>query len=74
MEEMRSACKILVGKPEGERPLTIPRHCCKDHIKMDLTETKLEGVDWIHMAQNSNWWQALVNTVFNLGLQVKWKL
>jgi hypothetical protein len=56
----------LVGNPEGKRPLRIPRRTWENNIKMDLRETGLEGVDWIHVAQDSVQWQALVNTVMNL--------
>jgi hypothetical protein len=42
---MRNACKILVGKPEGKRPLGRPRHRWKGNIKMDLWEIGLEGVN-----------------------------
>jgi len=43
---------ILVGKPEGKRPLKRPRNIWKDNIKLDLTETGWEGVDWIQLAQD----------------------
>jgi hypothetical protein len=45
---MRNAYKILVGKPDGKRPLRRPRHIWEDNIKMDLREIELEGVNWIH--------------------------
>jgi hypothetical protein len=48
MAEMRNVYIILVGNPEGRRPLEIPRHKWEDNIKMDLMETGLEGVDLIH--------------------------
>jgi hypothetical protein len=51
--------KGLVGKPEGKRPLGRPRRRWVDNIKMD-------GVDWIDMAQDRNQWRALVNTVLKL--------
>jgi hypothetical protein len=48
---MRNAYRILVGKPEGKRPLGRPRRRWKDNIKIDLRETVLDGVDWVDMAQ-----------------------
>jgi hypothetical protein len=52
MGEMRNTCEILVGKPEGERPLLRPRLVWKDNIKMDQREIYLEGVDSVHLAQD----------------------
>jgi hypothetical protein len=60
------ACRILVGKPEGKRPLGRPRRRWVDNIKMDLTEIGWDGVDWIELAQDRDLWRALVNTVMNL--------
>jgi hypothetical protein len=51
---MRNAYTILVGKPEGKRPLGRPRHRWEDNIKMDLREIELEGVHLIHQVQNSD--------------------
>jgi hypothetical protein len=48
MGEMRNACKILVGKPEGKRPLGRPRRRWGDYNGMDLTEIWWEGVYWMH--------------------------
>jgi hypothetical protein len=66
MGEQRNAYRILVGKPEGKRPLGRPRRRWVDNIQMDLREIGLDGVDWIDMAQDGDQWRALVNTVFNL--------
>jgi hypothetical protein len=66
MGEKRNAFRILVGKPEGKRPLGRPRHRWVDEIKMDLREIGWDGVDWIDMAQNRDQWRVLVNTVLNL--------
>jgi hypothetical protein len=58
--------RILVGKPEGKRPLGRPRRRWVDNIKMDLREIGCDGVNWIDMAQDRDQWRALVNTVLNL--------
>jgi hypothetical protein len=55
-----------VGKPEEKRPLERPRRRWEDGIKMDLGEIGWEGVEWIHLAQDRDRWQALVNAVMNL--------
>jgi hypothetical protein len=57
----RNAYNILVGKPEGKRPLGSPRHRWED-IRMDLREIGWESVDWTHLTQDRDQWQALVNT------------
>jgi hypothetical protein len=66
MGETRNAYRILVGKPEGKRPLARPRHRWVDNIKTDLTEIEWDGMDWIEQAQDRDQWRALVNTVTNL--------
>jgi hypothetical protein len=66
MGEVRGAYNILVGRPEGRRPLGRPRRRWEDKIKMDLREIVFEDVDWIHWAQDRDSWRALVNTVMNL--------
>jgi hypothetical protein len=60
--------KLAVGKPEANRPLGRPRRRWDDNIKMDLRELRLEGVDWIDLAQGRDRWLALVNTVRNVGI------
>jgi hypothetical protein len=66
MGEVRAAYKILVGKPEGRRPLGRPRRRWEDNIKMDLMEIGFGDVDWIDLAQVRVMWRAIVNTVMNL--------
>jgi hypothetical protein len=60
MEETRNAYRILVGKPEGKRPLGRPKRRWGDNIKMDLTEIGCDGVDWIDLAQDRDQWRVLV--------------
>jgi hypothetical protein len=66
MGETRNAYRILVGKPEGKRPLGRQRRRWVENIKMDLTEIGWDDVDWIELAQDRDQWRALVNTVMNL--------
>jgi hypothetical protein len=66
MGEVRGAHNILVGKPEGKRPLGRPKCRWEDNIKMELEEIGFGDVDWIHLAQDRDRWRALVNTVMSL--------
>jgi hypothetical protein len=66
MREKRNACRLLVRKPEGKRPLGRPRHGWVNNIKMDLLEIGWGSVDWIDLAQDRDKWRALVNAVMNL--------
>jgi hypothetical protein len=66
MGEGRGAYRILMGRPEGRRPLERLGCRWEDNIKMDLKEVEWEGVDWIDMAQDRNRWRALVSAVMNL--------
>jgi hypothetical protein len=66
MGEKRNAYGILVGKPEGKRPLGRPRRRWEDNIRMDLRDIEWGGMDWIDLAQDRDQWRALVNTVINL--------
>jgi hypothetical protein len=65
-EQKKNAYRILVGKPEGKRPLGRPRRRWVVKIKMDLREIEWDDVDWIELAQDSDHWRALVNTVMSL--------
>jgi hypothetical protein len=62
----RSVYRVLVGRPEGKRPLGRSRRKWEDNIKMDLRETGIDGVNWIRLAQDRVQWRACVNTVMNL--------
>jgi hypothetical protein len=64
--EKRTVYRILVGKPEGKRPLGRPRRRCVDNNKIDLRETGWDGMDWLYLAQDRDQWRTLVNTVMNL--------
>jgi hypothetical protein len=63
--EGKGACRILVGRPEGKRPLRRPRRRWKDNIKMDLREIGIDGANWIRLAQDRVQWRAFVNTVMS---------
>ena len=64
MGEGRGVHRVLVGKPEGKRPLGRPRRRWEDNIKMDLREVG-RGENWMELAQDRDRWLALVNTVMN---------
>ena len=66
MGKRRGVYRVLVGKPEGKRPLRRPRHRWEDNIKMDLQEVGRWYVDLIELAQDRDRWQALVTAVMNL--------
>ena len=57
---------VLVGKPEGKRPLWRPRRRWEDNMKMDLQEVECGCGDWMELAQDKDMWRALVSTVGNL--------
>jgi hypothetical protein len=58
--------RVVVGKPEGKRPLGRPRHRWEDNIKMNIQEVGCEGMDWIELAQDRDRCQALVDVVMNV--------
>jgi hypothetical protein len=66
MGEGRNVYRVLVGKPEGNRPLERLRRRWEEGIKMDLREIVWGGVEWIHLAQDRDRWRAVVNAVMNL--------
>jgi hypothetical protein len=74
--------RILMGKPEGKRPLGTPRRRWEDKIRMDLREIGWVSKDWIQLAQDRDRWRAVVNAVMNLRVLaprsycsecIKWK-
>jgi hypothetical protein len=68
MGERRGAYRVLVGKPDGRRPLGRPRCRWEDNIKMDLREVGWGGADWIDLAHDRDRWWDLVNAVMNLRI------
>jgi hypothetical protein len=66
MGERRGVYRVLVGKPEGKKPLGRPRRRWEGNIKMDLQEVVCGGMDWIELAQDRDSLRALVNVVMNL--------
>jgi hypothetical protein len=66
MGEIRNVYGILVGKPEGKRPVGRPRHVWEGNIRMDLREVGWAGVEWMHLANNRDEWWDLVNAVMNI--------
>ena len=62
----RGVYRVLVGKPEGRRPLGRPRHRWVDNIRMDLQEVGCGCMDWIGLAQDRDRWRMLVSVVMNL--------
>jgi hypothetical protein len=65
MGEKRNVYRLLVGAPDGRRPLGRPRRRWIDNINIGLLEIRLNVVDWIGLAQNRYGWRALVNAVMN---------
>jgi hypothetical protein len=66
MVEGRGVYRVLVGKPEGKRPVGRPRRRWEDNIRMDLQEVGGSGGDWMELSQDRDRWRALVGTVRNL--------
>jgi hypothetical protein len=68
MEEGRGVYRVFVRRPEGKRPLGRPSRRWEDNIKMDLRDIRIDGANWIRLAQDRVQWRAFVNTVMNLRL------
>jgi len=66
MGKERGVYRVLVGKPEGRRPLRRPRHRWVDNIRMDLQEVGCVYMDWIGLAQDRDRWRTLVSALMNL--------
>jgi hypothetical protein len=66
MGTRRGVYRVLVGRPEGKRPLGRPRHSWEDNTKMDLRELGIDGTNWIQLAQDRVQWRVFVRTVMNL--------
>ena len=66
MGEERVVYRVLLGKPEGRRPLGRPRHRRVDNIRLDLQEVECGYMDWIGLAQEIDRWRTLVSAVMNL--------
>ena len=71
MEKSRGVHRVLVGNPEGKRPLGRPRRRGEDNIKMGLQEAECKCMDWIELAEDRDGWRALVNAVMSLGVRKK---
>ncbi|KAJ4441989.1 hypothetical protein ANN_11853 [Periplaneta americana] len=69
MGESRNAYRVLVGRPDGKRPLGRPRRRWEDNIKMDLREVGYEGRDWINLVQDRDQWRAYVRAAMNLRVR-----
>jgi hypothetical protein len=66
MGEGRGVYRVLVGRPEGKRPLGRPRRRWEDNFEMDLREIRIDGANWTRLPQDRVHWRACVNTVMNL--------
>jgi hypothetical protein len=65
-----NVCSVLLGKPEGKIPLGRPRHWWGDNFIIDLKEVRWEGVIWIYLACDRDWWKAFVNSIGTFGFHV----
>jgi hypothetical protein len=71
MGEGRGVYRFLVGRPEGKRPLGRPRRRWEDNITMNLREIRIDGANWIRLAQDRVQWRAFVSTVMNRRVPLK---
>jgi hypothetical protein len=69
MRERKGVYRVLVGTPEGNRPLGRPSRKWEDNIKMDFQEVRCGGTDWMDLAHDRDKWWALVNAVMNLRVR-----
>ena len=65
MDEGRRAFKVLAGTPTGKRPLGRPRRRWEENTRMDLKEIGINTRNWVHLAQNRDYWRAIVNVALN---------
>jgi hypothetical protein len=65
MGEGRGVYKVLVGRPEGKKPLGKSRRRWEDNVKMDFRETGIDGANWSQLVHDRVWWRAFVSTVMN---------
>jgi hypothetical protein len=72
MEEGRCVFKILTGKPTGKRSLGRPRRRWEDNIRMNLKQIVINTRNWVGLAQDKDYWTALVNAVLNLRVHKPW--
>jgi len=68
MGDRRGVYRVLMGKPEGKKPLGRPRRTWEDNIKTDLQEVGCWGMEWIELVQNRDRWREFVNAVMNLRI------
>jgi len=68
MGEWRGVYRVLVGKPEGKRPIGRPKLRFEDNIKMDLRDVGCGDMDWIDLAQDRDRWRVFVNPVMDLRI------
>jgi hypothetical protein len=66
MGEGKGVYRVLIGKPEGKRPLGRPKHRMEDNIKLDIRDIGINGANWIRLDQDRVQWKAFENTVMNL--------
>ena len=68
IEEIRSAFKILTGKPTGKRSLGRPRRRWEDNVRMELEEIGINEGNWVDKARDRNYWRALLKAALNLRI------